>query len=217
VAKTAVGRGSCASSQAAASRAGRRPCGLRRIHSGSIGAPAADSAGVEAEQVRLLVAQEGDPAVPERQQVLGRHPAAVRVVDRDRRQRRMGAVEQHDRHVLRREAAHLRVGGCERDRQHAVDPAAHRDRAEELTALLGALHVEQDQVVAGTGERAGDAAQALDHRRRGEEGRDDADRVRAAGREGARDRVGPVVERRDRVEHPPPSVLADRGRPVQHP
>src|SRR5215210_3433000 len=33
-------------------------------------------AGVEAEQVLLLVAQEGDPPVAERQQVLGRHAAA---------------------------------------------------------------------------------------------------------------------------------------------
>ena len=71
---------------ARASRAWRRPCGRRMIQSGSIGARRRPSpprtlapagAGVEPEQVRLLVAQEGDPAVAERQQVLCRHPAAL--------------------------------------------------------------------------------------------------------------------------------------------
>ena len=55
---------------------GRRP---RRARPRS---PAAAGAGVEAEQVLLLVADEGDPAVPELEQVLRREPAARDVVDR---------------------------------------------------------------------------------------------------------------------------------------
>ena len=81
----------------------------------------------------------------------------------------------------------------------------------------GALDVEQHELVAGRGQPAGDAAQALDHRRLGEERRDDADRVRAAGRERACDGARLVVERGDRLEHAPARVLAHRRRAVQHP
>ena len=46
---------------------------------------------------------------------------------------------------------------------------------------------------------------------------DDADRVRAAGRECACDGARLVVERGDRREHAPARVLAHRRRAVQHP
>ena len=107
VAKTAVGR----SRPGAARRPPRAPARGRgaaaAIRSGASGTPASASAAakpsrrrrarVEAEQVLLLVAEEGDLAVAEREQVLGREPAAGDVVDGDRGQRRVRAVDQHDR------------------------------------------------------------------------------------------------------------------------
>ena len=57
----------------------------------------------EAERVPLRLAYEGDALVTQRQQVLGRDPAAVAVVDDDARQRGVRRVDQHDRELRMRE------------------------------------------------------------------------------------------------------------------
>jgi hypothetical protein len=168
------------------------------------------SAGVESEQVRLVVAQEGDPAVAELEQVLSGHPPAFHVVDRDARKRVVRAVEQYDRHAGAKQPQRLPVGRRERDREHPVDASASRQRAEQVPPLVGALDVVQDQLVALVRQHARDAAQPLDHRGGGEERRDDADRVRAARREGARGRARLVVERGDRLENAPARLRAHR-------
>ena len=53
----------------------------------------------EAERVPLWLADERDALVAQRQQVVGRDPPAVAVVDDDARQRRVRRVDQHDREV----------------------------------------------------------------------------------------------------------------------
>jgi hypothetical protein len=133
-----------------------------------------------------------------RQQVLGRELAAVGVIDHDVRQPRMGGVDEHDRQAVTVKRVDLLVGERKRDDEQAVDPIALREVAQRLGALLRRLDVEEQEGVAAARQAPDHPAQALHDRRDREERGDDADPLRAAHREIARDGAGAEAELPDR-------------------
>ena len=92
------------------------------------------------------VAGERDPAVAELEQVARGQLAALDVVDRDRGDDAVRLVDEHHRDARRGEPALVGLRRGERDREQAVDAADHR--AEHAGALLGALDVEEHELVA---------------------------------------------------------------------
>ena len=171
---------------------------------------AAILAGREAVRVGGMVPDEADPAVAPRQQVLGGELAAADVVDHDPRQPRVDGVDEHGRQPVALERVDLGVGDRQRDDQQPGHAVAAGEVAQRAVALLGRLDVEQHQVVLAPlapPQPLDHAAQPLDHRRRGEERHDDADRHRPADREVARRRVQAVAELVDGGLHAGPRRL----------
>ncbi len=153
-----------------------------------------------------------DPGVPERGQVGDRRPHALLVVHRDGGERVVlrGAVHQHDRDfVLGRlgEDRAARDRGREHEPVHVPGPHLVEDQL--LLGQVG-VGVADQRHVAVLGEPVLDAA---DHRREQrvvEVGDQHADRVRAAGPQAARHRVGPVAEPVGRLADPARGLLADQ-------
>jgi hypothetical protein len=109
--------------------------------------------------------------------VIGGQLASMDVVDDDVREPAVAAVDEHDRQVVALQCVDLVVGEREGDHQQAVDAVVLGEVAQRVGALSRRLHVEEHQVIAVLGEVLADSAQALDDRRGGEEGCDDADRL----------------------------------------
>jgi hypothetical protein len=128
----------------------------------------------------------------------------------------VGPVDQHHGDVGGLKLRRLGVGRSERHEQHAVHPPAQRPRAEALARLLGPLDVEHDQLVAGAGECMRGSPHALHDAGLREERRHDADGHRATGRQRACDRVRPIVERGDGIEHASTRGLAHGWGAVEH-
>ena len=102
----------------------------------------------------------------------------------------MAAVEQHDRHAGCSRRCSLAVSGASEIASRPSISTARRERPEEVAPLRGTLDVVQDQLIARFRQRVRHTPQSLDHRRLGEERRDDTDRVRASRRERARGGLG---------------------------
>jgi hypothetical protein len=93
------------------------------------------------------VADKADPPVPERQQVLGRHPAARDVIGdrvRDAGERR---IDGHQRHPGPAERGQPLPGQPERDDDHAVHPVPAGQRREVMVALPRGVDVAHHGVV----------------------------------------------------------------------
>ncbi len=178
-------------------------------------AAGAVAAGGEAEGIGRFVADEGDPPVAELDQVRRRQLAAVDVVDDDRGERGVRRVDQHDRQPRRQQALDLVVGRDQGDDEQSIGAVAPVEELECVLPPIFRLDVEQHEVIRGARERGSDAAHALDRGRTREEGHHDADHLRSAQREVARDRAGSVVEGLDRVEHPRTCRRPDVRMPVQ--
>ena len=176
---------------AASVRACSRPCGPRRTISSRPASLSAAAAPIRrrAEEVNpngslLVVADVGDPAVAEAPAGARRRAARPRR-RRSRRRTARGCSQSISAtgDAGGREALELGVGRAQRHAQQPVQAPAGRELAERRRVL----HVEQDDLVAGAGDDARDAAQALDHRRLGEE-RARARRASTCGRSRARGR-----------------------------
>ena len=105
--------------------------------------------------------------------------AAVDVVDDDAREPRVSDVEQDGGQVVALQRVDLVVVDRQRDHEQAGDAVAVGEVAHRVRALLGRLHVEQQQVVPTltvAREPRDHAAQALDRRMGREERHDDPDR-----------------------------------------
>ena len=132
---------------------------------------------------------------------------------------RVDGVDEHRRQLVALERGDLGVGDRQRDDQQPGHAVAAGEVAQRAVALLGRLDVEQHQVVLAplaAPEPLDHAAQPFDHRRRGEERHDDADRHRAPDREVARGRVEAVAELVDRGLHARPRRLDHERAVVDH-
>ena len=151
----------------------------------------------EAERVVGPVADEADPPVAARQQVLGRELAAAHVVDDDVGELAGGRCRPctTGRRVAL-ERLDLVVEQRQRDDEQAVDAVEAGEVAKAPARCSGVSTSKSISAVAVLAGALGDAAQPLDDRRRREERRDDADRLRAPERQAARRRARPVAAAR---------------------
>ena len=99
---------------------------------------------------------------------------------------------------------------------HPVDAVAAGEAPQRRAALVERLDVEERQVVGAAPDDVVDAAQALDHRRAGEERRDHAERLGAPERQVARGRARPVAELVHDGAHAHAGGLGHAGRVVEH-
>ena len=155
-------------------------------------------AGREAVRVSGMVSDKADAAMAPREQMRGSELPALDVVDDDAGKSRVSDVDAAPRAGSSRSSASTSWSrtGSEIDQQPG-DAVAARQVAHRVGALLRRLDVEEQQVVARAARAAqplDHAAHALDHRRRGEERHDDADRRRPPDREVARRGVEPVAQ-----------------------
>ena len=200
-------------------RATWRLCVPSRTYSGRIGTPAdcegalvpdrPVAARLEAEGIGRLVADEGDAAMPELEQMPGRELAAGDVVDHDARQPVMPRVDEHARDRFGAQPSHLLVRRDQGDDEQAVGAMGVGEQAERALLAIRRLDVVEREVVRRGGERGHDAADALDRRGLGQERQHDADHERALEREVLGDRARPVLERANRLEHPLPRRRRD--------
>ena len=145
---------------------------------------------------------------------------------RRRSRRRAGAGARGRRARRARPAASKRaqlLGASGAARRTAGRRGGRRRREIDVDALRAARRRRAPAGSRRAASAARDAAQALDDRGLGEEGGDDADRARAAGRERARRGVGLVAELVDRLEHAPrvgsrhPRGAVEHARDGAHP
>ena len=153
-----------------------------------------------------------DAGVTEPGQVADGHPGALLVVDRDRGKAVVlrEPVHQHHRQVGRRrlgEQAIVQGGGGEHETVDVTGPHLLEDQA--LPAGVGVGVADQGHV-ARRGELVFQAADDRREERVVQVRNQHPDRVRAAGPQAARNRIGPVAELGGGGRHPASGVLADQ-------
>ena len=168
--------------------------------------------GGEAEPGRGHVADEGDPPVPQADEVAGRQPPAGHVVDDRLRHPGVGRVHADQGDPGPGELAELATGQRQADGQYSVGPVRRQQRLQVPVPLGRAVHVAHDRVVALLLQHGQRAGHPHDRRRPGHVGDDERHGVRRAADQGRRGVARPVAQPLDRVEHRPHAWTRVPGR-----
>jgi hypothetical protein len=134
----------------------RDPCVSERVGVSVAAVPARH----ESEGIALRLTDERDPYVAEREEVLGRDPTTVAVVDHNARQRRMRGVDQHRRELRHGDAVALVGAQRERNDDQPVELVAWNFH-QPAPGAVGGVDVVQHDLEAVRLQRLHDAAQAL--------------------------------------------------------
>ena len=136
----------------------------------------------EAEVADALVADEGDAAVTELHQVLGREPAALDVVDDGARNARRLAVDHGQGQAAVPERGQVNARQLQRHDDGSVGLLAGRQRRKMAVTLAGSLDVPHDGVEAVLVQHADRAGEPGNHGGPGQERYKDDDGPGAASR-----------------------------------
>ena len=129
----------------------------------------------------------------------------------------MNDVDEHGRDAVAVQRPHLRVVSGSEMTSTPSRRSRRAKRREGGAPLVGRLDVEEREVVAAAGDHVVDPAQPFDHRRRGEERRDDPQRLRAPEREVARGRARAVAELLHDRAHARTGLIRHTGAVVEYP
>ena len=154
--------------------------------------------------------------MPQVEQVLGRPPRGVEVVDGDDVRRAGLAHHAHERAAHRDEPLEFVVARLQPHGDQPVEPLAGEELVEHARASLGAgSRVVEREVVAVTQEGILDALEHLGEEPAADIGHDDADVLRLAGGEAHRGGRGDIAEGCRGIQHPVARLVRDIAAPGQ--